>query len=75
MVAIGDFELVVMKAMKLAGGSVLRTSLDSLALEATAEATLEALDKLERAEYVASAPDHFSLTELADEYLSILGLD
>jgi hypothetical protein len=71
MVSIGEYELKVLKAIAIKGGSVSATRPD---LTVEGGEVSDALRKLLSAEYLAASGQDLVLTEQAEEYLELLGL-
>ncbi|MBR59228.1 MAG: hypothetical protein CMH54_14580 [Myxococcales bacterium] len=74
MVAIGEYELAVLKAVFHAGGTI-PDPIDTLSVETEVPGDRsEALTKLTQAEYLTGATAGQQLTAIAIEYLEMLGL-
>lgn len=71
LVAIGEYELRVLKAIAMKGGSVSATAPE---LSVEGGELSEALQKLLSAEYLAASGQNFVLTDQAEEYLELLGI-
>jgi hypothetical protein len=74
LVSIGEYELEVMKSVYAAGGSVDVAEPDLDVSDAIQGVLNDALGKLEEAEYIDRVDGRFYLSDLAEEYLSVLGL-
>ena len=72
--AIGEYELAVLKAIHLAGGTI---NSENPAVEVNCKIDGDignAISKLCASEYLDRHADTFQLTELAWEYLELLGM-
>ncbi len=74
MVAIGEYELAVLKAVLEAGGATAPDGAELQVLTKAPGEPAEALRKLQRAEYLEAEGATLRLTDLALEYLEALGL-
>ena len=75
MTAIGEYELAVLKAIFHAGGTV-RLDNPEVDVDCNAPGDLHsAVSRLCDAEFVAQEDENYRLTELAEEYLEVLGLN